>query len=58
MVIRQKTNHGLVMIKKTKLDDHPHGLAWKVIETMKQNNKPKDMSAEIEMEAELQKVQF
>ena len=58
MVIGQKTNHGLAMIEKTKLDDYPHGIAWKAIETMKRKNKPKDMSAEIEMEAELQKVQF
>ncbi len=46
------------MIEKMKSDDHPHGLAWKAIETMKQKNKPKGMSAEIEMEAELHKVQF
>ncbi len=58
MVIGQKTNHGLAMIEKTKTADFPHGIAWKAIETMKQKNKPKDMSAEIEMEAELQKVQF
>ena len=58
MVIRQKTNHGLATIKKMKSDDHPHGLAWKAVETMKRKNKSKDMSAEIEMEAELHKVQF
>ena len=58
MVIRQKTNHGLAMIEKTKSTDHPHGLAWKAIETMKCKNKPNDMSAEIEIEVELHKVQF
>ncbi len=35
MVIGQKTNHGLAMINKTKLDDYPHGIACKAIETMK-----------------------
>ncbi len=58
MVIGQKTNHGLAMVEKTKTDDYPHGTSWKAIETMKQKNKPKDMSAEIEMEAELHKIQF
>ena len=58
MVIGQKTNHGLVMIEKTKTVNYPHGLAWEAIETMKRKNKPKDMSAEIKMEAELHKVQF
>ena len=58
MVMGQKSNHGLAMIKKTKTDDYPHGIAWKAIATMKRKNKPKDMSAEIEMEAELHKIQF
>ena len=58
MVIGQKTNHGLAMIEKTKSVDYPHGLAWEAIQTMKRKNKPKDMSAEIEMEAELNKIQF
>ena len=58
IVIRQKTDHGLAIINKTKTDDHPHGVAWKAIKAMKQKDKPKDMSAEIKMEAELQKIQF
>ena len=58
IVMGQKSNHGLAMINKTKTDDHPHGIAWKAIATMKRKNKPKDMSAEIEMEAELHKIQF
>ena len=58
MTLGQKSNHGLAMLNKTKSADYPHGVAWKAIATMKRKNKPKDMSAEIEMEAELHKVQF
>ena len=58
MVMGQKSNHGLAIIEKTKTDDFPHGVAWKAVATMKRKNKPKDMSAEIEMEAELHKIQF
>ncbi len=28
MVIRKETNHGLAMINKTKMDDHPYELVW------------------------------
>ncbi len=58
MVIGQKTNHGLAMSDKTKTDDQPRGVSCKAIETMEQKNKSEDTSAEIEMEAELQKVEF
>ncbi len=58
MVIGQETNYGLTMINKTKTDGYLYGLAWQVIRTMKQKNKPKDMSTEIKMEAELHTGQF
>ncbi len=58
MVIRQKTNHGLTIIDKMKTDDQPHGVAWKAIKPKKTKNKPKDMSAEFKMKAEMQKIQF
>ncbi len=35
MVLRQTSDHGLAIITKTKTDDYPHGLSYKVIETMK-----------------------
>ena len=58
MVLGQTSDHGLAIITKTKTADHPHGLAFEFIETMKRKNKPKDTSAEIEMEAELHNVKF
>jgi hypothetical protein len=58
MVLGQTSDHGLAIITKTKTADQPHGLAFEFIETMKRKNKPKDTSAEIEMEAELHNVKF
>ena len=55
-VIGQETDHGLAVITKMKTDGHPYGLAYEVIETTKQENKPMEMSTDIEMEAELSKV--
>ncbi len=36
MVLGQTSDHGLEIVTKTKSDDHPHGLAFEVSETMKQ----------------------
>ena len=47
-----------MVIQKTKTPDHPHGLAWKIVEAMKKKNKPKDTSAKIEMDGELEKISF
>ena len=58
MVLGQTSDHGLAIVTKTKTVDHPHGLAFEFIETMKQKNRPKDTSAEIEMEADLHNVKF
>ena len=58
IVLGQTSDHGLAIIAKTKTSDHPHGLAHEFVETMKRKNKPKDTSAEIEMEAELHGVKF
>ena len=58
MVLGQTSDHGLAIITKTKTANQPHGLAFEFIETMKRKNKPKDTSAEIEMEAELHNVKF
>ena len=35
MVLGQTSDHGLAIITKTKTVDHPHGLAYEFIETMK-----------------------
>ena len=35
MVLGKTSDHGLATVTKTKTDDHPHGLAYKVIKTMK-----------------------
>ena len=58
MVLGQTSDHGLAIVNKTKSDNYPHGLAYKVIETIKQKKKAKDMSVEIEMESELHNVKF
>lgn len=58
MVLGQDSEHGLAAIQKTKSDDHPHGLAWKVKETMMAKHKPKDASAEIQLDAELNAIPF
>ena len=58
MVLGQDSDHGLAVIEKTKTDDHPHGLAYKAVATLKAKYKPKDSSAKIEMTAELEKIQF
>ncbi len=58
MVLGKTLDHGLAIVTKTKTDDHSHGLAYEVTETMKLKNRPNEMSAEIKMEAELQNVKF
>ena len=58
MVLGQGSDHGLAVIQETKTPNHPHGLAWKIVGAMMKKNKPKDASAEIEMDGELEKISF
>ncbi len=58
MVLGQTSDHGIAMIDCTKNDDYPSGLAFKVIKAMKVKHKPKDTSAEINLDTDLEKVEF
>ena len=58
LTLGQASDHGLAVIQKTVTADFPQGKAYRVIEMLMAKNKPKDVSAEIELDAELEKVQF
>ena len=58
ITLGQKMDHGLFVMKKTKSDDFPQGLAYRILEILKQKNKPKDVTAKIELKKELEKVKF
>lgn len=58
LTLGQGSNHGLAVIKKTVSDDFPQGKAYRIIEMLMAKNKPKDISAEIDLDTELEKVQF
>ena len=46
------------MINKTKSDDFPQGLAYRVIKMLKAKNKPNDVMAEIKPRKDLDKINF
>ena len=46
------------MVKKTKSDDFPQSQAYGILEILKQKNKPKDVTARIELKKELEMVKF
>ena len=56
MTLGQGINHGLAVIKKTKWPDHPNGLLHKAIVILMKKNKPSDVSAEIDIDSELEKL--
>ncbi len=58
MTLGMTTSHGLAVIQKTVSTDFPQGKAFRVIEILKQKCKPSDVSAEIELDQELEKVKF
>ena len=58
MTLGQGSAHGLVAIKKTKSHDYPNGLIYKLIAMLMKKNKPKEVSAETELGAKLEKIQF
>ena len=58
ITLGQKTDHGLAVINKTKSDDFPQGLAYRVIEMLKAKNKPNDVTAELELRKDLDTIHF
>jgi len=58
MTLGMTSSDGLAVIQKTAITDFPQGKAYRVIEILKQKCKPSDMSAEIELDQELEKVKF
>ena len=58
MILGQWSDHGLAVIKKTKSPDHRNGLIYKSIAMLMKKNKHKDVSAEIKLGGELEKMQF
>ena len=57
-VLGQQSNLGLAAMKATKSIDHPQGVLWKAMEKLKTRHKPRDVTAEIELEAELKNIEF
>jgi len=58
ITLGQGSDHGLALIDKTKSPDYPQGLAWKFVKAAMKKNKPNDASAEMELDAALDKLQF
>ena len=58
LVLGQDSDHGLALLNKTTTDDYPEGIVYKAIEKMKVKSKPKDASAKIEMDNDLDRIQF
>ena len=58
IVLGQDSDHGLATIQKTTTKDHPHGNASKFLQLCAHKNKPDDATAEIEMDANLERIQF
>ena len=58
MVLGQGSDHGLAVIKKTKSTDYPSRFAWRIVGMMMKRNKPNNACAEIELDAEPEKVKF
>ena len=58
MTLGMTSSHGLVVIQKTASKEFMQGKAYCVIGILKQKCKPSDVSAEIELDQELEKVKF
>ena len=58
ITLGQGSDHGLAMMEKTKSPDFPQGLAWKFVNAAMKKNKPNDTTAEMELDAALDKLQF
>ena len=58
IVLGQASDHGLVVVKKTKTTDNPSGFAWKSIDAMKKKSKPSNATAEIALDNDLDDIKF
>ena len=58
ITLGQKSDYGMLVIKKTKTKDFPQGVAYRIIEILKKKNKPLDVTVEIELRNALEKVKF
>ena len=58
ITLEQKTDDGLLVVKKMILDPFSQGVAYQILEMLKDKDKPKDVTVKIELKKELEKVQF
>ncbi len=58
ITLGQGSDYGLALMEKTKETDFPQGLAWKFVEAAMKKNKPNDTTAEMELDAALDKLHF
>ena len=54
----QESNHGLAALRKTKVLGFPHGKVYLAIKQIKTKCQPSDLTAEVELKAELDRVKF
>jgi transcription elongation factor Elf1 len=54
----QLTNAGVKVLVETKSADFPHGKVWRAFKTLDKKFKPKDATAKIELQMELEALQF
>ena len=58
MTLGKGSDYGLAVIKKTKSVGHLNGLLHRSVAMLTKKNKTSDVSAEIELDSELKKIQF
>ena len=57
-MLGQASDHGLVVVEKTKTTDNPSGFAWKSIDSLKKKSKPSNATAEIGLDNDLDDIKF
>ena len=58
IVLGQASDHGLVVVEKTKTTDNSNGFSWKALDAMKKKRKPSNAVAEIVLNNNLDNVKF
>ena len=58
ILLGQASDHGLVVVEKTKTTDNPSGFAWKALDATKEKSKPSNATAEIALENNLDDIKF
>jgi len=58
LVLAIKSNSAMAVIKSMKSSDYPDGKAYEIMDKLRGKNMPKDASAVIELDAELEKIPF